>query len=250
MQGVRILIVEDHHSLRSVQKELLAAQPGIVCVEEAANGAEALNALEAQPFDIVITELVMPVMDGFTLMEEMHKRALKPMPKVIVASALSGTELVRRALAQGAGFYLLKPFRPENLIGHIRELMGEGARYAAVQRENSHLDEQLGALLLSIGIPGHIKGYRYLRAGVKLVLENAECINHITKKLYPGIAAQFATSPSRVDRAIRHAIDVAWNRGRPETLNQLFGCRVCTERDKPSNGEFIAMVAEHMNVAS
>lgn len=248
MQGVRILIVEDHHSLRKMIQTFLSQQEGIAFVGEASNGMEALKLLQNQPFDIMITDLVMPMMDGFTLMDEMGRLQLSPAPKVIVTSALSRSDFIQRAMRLGAGFYLLKPFQPESLVCHIRELMEQHERIAQPAARRHGLDERLSALFLSMGIPGHIKGYQYLRTGVKLVMENAECLSHITKKLYPGIAERFDTSPSRVDRAIRHAIEVAWSRGRPDSLNRAFGCRVCAKQDKPSNGEFIAMVAEHMSM--
>ena len=114
-------------------------------------------------------------------------------------------------------------------------------------REQS-LDERLGSLFLTIGIPAHIKGYQYLRCGVRLAVENPGIINRITRELYPGIAARFDTTASKVERAIRHAIDVAWSRGRVDTLNRAFGCRVCTPEDKPTNGEFIAMLADKLSV--
>ena len=110
------------------------------------------------------------------------------------------------------------------------------------------LDERLSSLFLTIGIPAHIKGYQFLRIGVKMVVENPDVINRITKELYPGIAKHFGTTASKVERAIRHAIEVAWNRGRIETLNSAFGCKVCTPEDKPTNGEFIAMIADKLSL--
>lgn len=110
------------------------------------------------------------------------------------------------------------------------------------------LDERLGSLFLTIGIPAHIKGYQFLRQAVKMVVDEPDMINRITKELYPGIARHFGTSASKVERAIRHAIEVAWNRGRIETLNTAFGCKVCTPEDKPTNGEFIAMIADKLSM--
>ena len=195
----------------------------------------------------------MPVMDGYTLMQEMRRMALSPAPKVIVATSLARDDFVMRAVELGAKFYLVKPFEIESLMGHIRRL-ARGEELPPPMREPSgepreqSLDERLGSLFLTIGIPAHIKGYQYLRCGVRLAVENPGIINRITRELYPGIAARFDTTASKVERAIRHAIDVAWSRGRVDTLNRAFGCRVCTPEDKPTNGEFIAMLADKLSV--
>ena len=253
MQPMRILIVDDHAALRKSMAEMLQKQADVEAVVEASNGAEALAKLMEQSFDIMITDIVMPVMDGYTLMEEMRRLRLASMPKVIVATALARDDFVMRAVELGAKFYLVKPFEPENLLGHIRELANGLPASLPVfpQAQPSHtqsIDDKLSSLFLTIGIPAHIKGYQYLRAGVKMVVENPDVINRITKELYPGIAAQFGTTASKVERAIRHAIEVAWNRGRIESINKAFGCRVCTPEDKPTNGEFIAMIADKLSL--
>jgi len=253
MQPMRILIVDDHAALRKSMAEMLEKQEDVEAVVEASNGAEALTKLMEQSFDIMITDIVMPVMDGYTLMEEMRRLRLASLPKVIVATALARDDFVMRAVELGAKFYLVKPFEPENLLGHIRELAnGLPATLPVFPQAQPSLaqsiDDKLSSLFLTIGIPAHIKGYQYLRAGVKMVVENPDVINRITKELYPGIAAQFGTTASKVERTIRHAIEVAWNRGRIESINKAFGCRVCTPEDKPTNGEFIAMIADKLSL--
>lgn len=253
MQPMRILIVDDHAALRKSMAEMLQKQADVEAVVEASNGAEALAKLMEQSFDIMITDIVMPVMDGYTLMEEMRRLRLASMPKVIVATALARDDFVMRAVELGAKFYLVKPFEPENLMEHIRELAnGLSAPLPVFSRPqpspSQSIDDKLSSLFLTIGIPAHIKGYQYLRAGVKMVVENPDVINRITKELYPGIAAQFGTTASKVERAIRHAIEVAWNRGRVESINKAFGCRVCSPEDKPTNGEFIAMLADRLSM--
>jgi len=158
-----------------------------------------------------------------------------------------------RAVELGAQFYMVKPFEPDHLLSHIRELADGSGGLLPMARTPvpvhvQSLDERLGSLFLTIGIPAHIKGYQYLRCGIKMVIEQPDVINRITKELYPSIAKHFGTSASKVERAIRHAIEVAWNRGRVETLNRAFGCRVCTPEDKPTNGEFIAMLADKLSL--
>ena len=248
---MRILVVDDHDALRNAMIDALARQEDVALADGAANGAEALKLLCQRSYDVMVTDIVMPVMDGYTLMQEMRRLMPSPAPKVIVATALARDDFVMRAVELGAKFYLVKPFQPEILLGHIRRLVrGEEVVplvHAATAREVS-LDERRGSLFLTLGIPAHIKGYQYLRAGVKMAVENPAVVNRITKELYPGIAARFDTTASKVERAIRHAIEVAWNRGRVDTLNRVLGCRVCTPEDKPTNGEFIAMLADKLRL--
>ena len=237
---MRILVVDDHDALRKSMIDALSRQEDVALVDGAANGAEALKLLIQRRYDVMVTDIVMPVMDGYTLMQEMRRLMPSPAPKVIVATALARDDFVMRAVELGAKFYLVKPFQPDILLGHIRRLASGQevlpvAAADAAPRERS-LDERLGSLFLTLGIPAHIKGYQYLRTGVKMA------------ELYPGIAARFDTTASKVERAIRHAIEVAWNRGRVDTLNRVLGCRACTPEDKPTNGEFIAMLADKLRL--
>ena len=249
---MRILVVDDHDALRKSMIDALSRQEDVALVDGAANGAEALKLLIQRRYDVMVTDIVMPVMDGYTLMQEMRRLMPSPAPKVIVATALARDDFVMRAVELGAKCYLVKPFQPDILLGHIRRLASGQevlpvAAADAAPRERS-LDERLGSLFLTLGIPAHIKGYQYLRTGVKMAVENPAVVNRITKELYPGIAARFDTTASKVERAIRHAIEVAWNRGRVDTLNRVLGCRACTPEDKPTNGEFIAMLADKLRL--
>lgn len=256
MQAVlstRVLIVDDHGSLRKSMSDYLRRQEGIEEVREAANGVEALKCLHDGHFDILVTDIVMPMMDGYMLLEEIRRQQITPQPRIIVASALGRDDFITRAVELGAQFYMVKPFEPEHLLSHIRELADGGAPLLPISRAPTpahaqSLDERLGSLFLTIGIPAHIKGYQYLRYGIKMVIDQPDVINRITKELYPSIAKHFGTSASKVERAIRHAIEVAWNRGRVDTLNRVFGCRVCTPEEKPTNGEFIAMIADKLSL--
>ena len=254
MEGYRILIVEDHVQSRTTMAEYLRRQEGVALVREAGNGAEALKLLSEEPFEIMITDIIMPQMDGYALLEEMRRRELPSKPQTIVVSALGRDDFVTRAIELGATFYMVKPFDMRHLMSHIRDLSGGRIRpadAAPTPRETHRvqtLDERLGSLFLTIGIPAHIKGYQFLRQAVKMVVDEPDMINRITKELYPGIARHFGTSASKVERAIRHAIEVAWNRGRIETLNTAFGCKVCTPEDKPTNGKFIAMIADKLSM--
>ena len=251
MLNIRILVVDDHGTLRKRIADYLRAQEGVEEVAEAANGVEALKCLRESRFDVMITDLVMPLMDGYMLLEELP-RQIDPPPKTIVMSALSRDDFVTRAIDLGAVFYMVKPFEPEHLLSHIRDIQEERSALpqaqAPVKPHVQSLDERLGSLFLTIGIPAHIKGYQFLRCGVKMVIEQPDRINRITKELYPGIARKFDTTASKVERAMRHAIDVAWSRGRLDAVNSMYGYKVLSADDKPTNGEFIALIADKVSV--
>ena len=253
MEDIKVLLVDDNTELRHSLRITLAAQDGIAVVGECSNGQEALDFLSRAQADVVLLDIIMPQMDGYTFMEELSRRGGDQQPQVIVLSALGRDDFIMRAVELGARYYMIKPVENSVLISRIRDVCGRGVavaesvRISAVNRTPT-IDEKLAGLFLTIGIPAHIKGYQYLRYGIKMVIEDPDVINRITKELYPSIAKHFGTSASKVERAIRHAIEVAWNRGRVETLNKAFGCRVCTPEDKPTNGEFIAMLADKLSL--
>ena len=252
MNDMRIMLVDDNADFRRTMREHLQRQENMRIAAECGTGLEALDALSKTPVDVIILDIIMPQMDGYSFLEEMNRMQLENPPQVIVVSALGRDDFIMRAVENGARFYMIKPVDLNVLTGRIREVCGQAAdsplpasRVNLPGRAPS-IDEKLASLFLTIGIPAHIKGYSYLREAVKMVIENPDVINRITKELYPGIGKRFNTSASKVERAIRHAIEVAWSRGRIDTLNKAFGCRVATKEDKPTNGEFIAMIADKL----
>ena len=173
-------------------------------------------------------------------------------PKVIVLTGLARDDFIMRAIRLGASYYMVKPFDMELLYERILEVAREQpasilAPAAPQEAQEESVDERITNLFLTLGIPAHIKGYQYLREAVRMVLENHDVINRITKELYPGIARRFDTTASKVERAMRHAIEVAWTRGRLDAVNQMYGYRVFAREDKPTNGEFIAMVSDKLS---
>ena len=251
MNDVKIMLVDDNVELRTSMREHLTRQEGLRVTAECGTGLEALEALEKAPVDVIVLDIIMPQMDGYSFLEELNRRRMDPMPQVIVVSALGRDDFIMRAIEAGARFYMIKPIDMNVLTSRIRELSGQPTEHKPAVRvslpgRTPTLDEKLASLFLTIGIPAHIKGYSFLREAVKMVIENPDVINRITKELYPGIGKRFNTSASKVERAIRHAIEVAWSRGRIDTLNKAFGCRVATKEDKPTNGEFIAMIADKL----
>ena len=252
MNEVRIMLVDDNVELRRSVREHLSRQEGLRVVAECGNGLEALEAMSKTAVDVVVLDIIMPQMDGYSFLEELNRQQMENRPQVIVVSALGRDDFIMRAIEAGARFYMIKPFDMHVLTGRIREVSGQtvegtpAANRVSLPGRAPSIDEKLASLFLTIGIPAHIKGYSFLREAVKMVIESPDVINRITKELYPGIGKRFNTSASKVERAIRHAIEVAWSRGRIDTLNKAFGCRVATKEDKPTNGEFIAMIADKL----
>lgn len=208
------------------------------------DGSEARKCLESIYADVVITELMMSGEDGYALLEKYRDA------KFIVASELKSEVFVIKALDLGAKYYLVKPLEYgvlEQRILNVAEgekLGGKILRKKSVSEKT--LDERISNIFVTVGIPAHIKGYQFLREGIKLAVDNPPIINAITKSLYPSIAKRFDTTSSKVERAIRHAIEVAWNRGKIENINSVFGVRVYNSSEKPTNGEFIALLADKM----
>ena len=252
MEKIRIFLTDDNDEIRAALHKYLEAQEDMIISGEAANGVEALQRLPECPSDVIILDLIMPQMDGFALMEEVRRQQLANPPQIIVVSALGRDDFIMRAVQLGARFYMVKPFDMASLAARIRESCGQGVVPLGTALNASarslSIDEKLASLFLTIGIPAHIKGYQFLRTAVKMVVDNPDMINRITKELYPSIGKCYNTSASKVERAIRHAIEVAWSRGRIDTLNKAFGCRVATKEDKPTNGEFIAMLADKLSL--
>ena len=175
-------------------------------------------------------------------MENAHKGNAK----FIVLSALSQDVFINRAITLGADYYLVKPCSAKTLEERIRFLKS-GRKESTVDKA---IEERITNIFITVGIPAHIKGYQFLREAIKMAVDNPEVINSITKQLYPSVAERFSTSASKVERAIRHAIEVAWNRGKIENINSLFGVKVYNHNEKPTNGEFIALVADKMLLES
>lgn len=215
-------------------------------LDTAANGTEALALVEKYDPDFLLLDIVMPELDGFGVLTALTSKR----PTVIVMSQLATDGFVQKAMRYGASYFVAKPFSFETLRNTLDELSSlEEEKPVHVQSKSSGnriLDEKIANLFISVGIPAHIKGYQFLREAIKMTVDNPEIIGSITKKLYPSIADRFMTSPSKVERAIRHAIEVAWNRGKIENINQIFGIKIYSPNEKPTNGEFIALIADKM----
>lgn len=240
-QGLRDYFLESRENLR--------------VVASFGNIIDAVEYVSDNNVDIIITDIVLPNADGYDLINEIKALGLEHNPKIVVVTALQGEGFIQKAFSMGVSYYMLKPVNYELLESRLLdiardEFLENNAITPVVSNapkpKNKQLDERITYIFITVGIPAHIKGYQFLREAIKMAIDSPDIINSITKKLYPSIASKFDTSASKVERAIRHAIEVAWNRGKIENINNLFGIRVYGNNEKPTNGEFIALVADKM----
>ena len=250
MSEYRVLIADGNSQFRHSTAEYFRTDKEISRVFEAADGQAALEQLRDEHYDVLITELVMPKMDGLDLLDRLRIDSINRPPVIIVASYMRNDSLLQRAFAKGASYVMLKPVEPEFLHKRMKDLLENciADQEMAVHQGSGvkSLDEKITTIFLTVGIPAHIKGYHYLREAIRMVYYKPDLVSKITKELYPGIAKRFNTTPSKVERAIRHAIEVSWTRGKIENINKLFGFNVYGKNDKPTNGEFIALVADKL----
>lgn len=243
------MLADDNQSLLRLLSDFFASKEDIEIVAAVNDGAEILSAVKLHRPDILVMDIIMPRRDGFMALEDLSQLEEALRPKVIVLTGLSRDDFILRAIRLGAIYYMVKPFDMNALYSRILEISGEKpASVSPVSAEAppaaKTAEEQITSLLLTIGVPAHIKGYQYLREAILMVLDNHDMINRITKELYPSVARRFDTSASKVERAMRHAIEVAWSRGRLESVNKMYGYKVFDAMDKPTNGECISCISE------
>lgn len=249
----RILIVDDNRDFCENVRNYLGTNECFEVVAVAHDGKEGYEmVLETKP-DIVLTDIVMPVMDGLTLMNRIKNNSvISKKPKIIAFSATANDSIIANVMRLGAYFYLVKPFEMSALEERIAEIMTDHSNDAAVPTRKTarekDLETSITLYIQQLGVPAHIKGYQYIRDAIMMVIEDMDAINSITKFLYPTVAKHYNTTSSRVERAIRHAIEVAWDRGNPEILNELFGYTILSSKGKPTNSEFIAMIADKIRL--
>jgi two-component system response regulator (stage 0 sporulation protein A) len=266
---IRVLIADDNKEFCDIVRRYLEKQDDMEVIGIAGDGIEALEMIiNIQP-EVIILDIIMPHIDGLGVLERLNNSNLENKSKIIILSAVGQDKITQRAIALGADYYFVKPFDMEIFVKRIRELamgittdidvpvsaVNQSAQALAVApivktgyNNNSSLEADITNIIHEIGVPAHIKGYHYLREAILMVVKDMDLLGGITKELYPMIAEKFNTTPSRVERAIRHAIEVAWNRGRVETINKIFGYTIHDEKGKPTNGEFIAMIADRMRI--
>ena len=250
------LIVDDNCRIVDLLKDLLNRHNYFNVVATAYDGNEALEKIKLFEPDVVLLDIVMPKLDGVGVMEHINNDPeIKKKPKVIVITALGQEWVNEVAFKLGASYYISKPFSAETIVEQIIKATCYDAindrRKAVVSRSDyivSSLESEITKLLHDIGVPAHIKGYGYLRDAITLAANDESMINRITKVLYPTIAKMNETTPSRVERAIRHAIEVAWNRGNMDIIDELFGYTINSGKGKPTNSEFIALISDKIRI--
>ena len=267
---MKLLIADDNKDFSDILAEFINAQEDMEVVGIACNGEEACKLIpECEP-DVVILDVIMPYLDGIAVLEKINMMMLEKRPLFVMLSAVGQDKITERALALGAEYYIVKPFDMETLVNRIRQLksmaLGENSSNNNNRTVSStaatkpllpktkgmvtghNLEAEVTSVIHEIGVPAHIKGYQYLRDAIIMVINDMDILNSITKQLYPSIAKQYNTTPSRVERAIRHAIEVAWSRGKMDTIDKLFGYTVNNGKGKPTNSEFIALIADRLRL--
>ena len=236
-----VLLADANEEFRALLGEHMEKTEEFTVVGSTGDGMEALRLLDRQAPDVAVLDLVLPGTDGIGLLKHMRERGAAT--RSIVLSTFFNDQVVAEAVSLGASYFLSKPCEPDALLDRMRALLGQPAR---PEESPVVLKNQVTNIIHEIGVPAHIKGYQYLREAIIIAVNDMEVINAVTKVLYPTVAKRFATTPSRVERAIRHAIEVAWDRGDLETLQKYFGYTVSNAKGKPTNSEFIAMIADRL----
>ena len=237
-----VLLADANEEFRGMLRDAIEKTEEFTVVGSTGDGMEALRMLEQQKPDVAVVNLVLPGADGFEILQQVKDKGCGT--RVLVTSVFCGEQVVAEAIEKGAAYFLLKPFKAEALMDRMVAACGQEA--APEEDRASLLKNRVTEIIHEIGVPAHIKGYQYLREAIMIAVDDMEVINAITKVLYPAVAKRFGTTPSRVERAIRHAIEVAWDRGDLETLQKYFGYTVSNSKGKPTNSEFVAMIADRL----
>lgn len=247
---VKVLIADDNREFCEILKEYLESQSDFELVGIANNGLETLDLIREKQPHIVVLDIIMPHLDGIGVLENLSNENFNPRPKVVMLTAFGQESMTQRAVELGADYYILKPFDIEVLGNRLRQLAQGQPTTPAIPAKARNLDVEVTNIIHQMGVPAHIKGYQYLRDAIILVINEINLLGAVTKELYPMIAQKYMTTPSRVERAIRHAIELAWDRGNVEMMNKFFGYTINVERGKPTNSEFIAMIADKLRIGT
>ncbi|NPV91301.1 MAG: sporulation transcription factor Spo0A [Firmicutes bacterium] len=246
MGKFRVLIADDSREFCEILKEYLVGQDDFELVGIAHNGIEALSLISNEQPDIVILDIIMPQLDGVGVLERLAQENTDTRPKIVMLTAFGQENMTHRAVELGADYYILKPFDIEVLGNRLRQLKNRHQVIVPRTLKTRNLDLEVTEIIHQLGVPAHIKGYQYMRDAILLVVGDFNLLGAVTKELYPMIAAKNTTTSSRVERAIRHAIELAWDRGNVELMNKVFGYTINVEKGKPTNSEFIALIADKL----
>ena len=258
MGKLNVAIADDNEITRELLGEIVSSDEELQLIGTAKDGVEACHLIKEKEPDVVLLDIVMPKLDGLGVLDRIREdETLKNRPSFLMVSAVSNERITEDAFMRGADYYIMKPFDNGIILDRIKTV---------IQRKNAKeprklegfdrpelgsmqtLEEDVTEIIHEVGVPAHIKGYQYLREAIIMCVNNMDMLNSITKILYPGIAKKFQTTPSRVERAIRHAIEVAWSRGKMDTLDDLFGYTISNGKGKPTNSEFIALITDKIRL--
>ena len=254
---VKIAIVDDNRELVKMMETYFTNHSQIEVVATASNGKMCIKMLEEHTVDVLLLDIIMPHLDGLAVLEAMYNNERHQHTQVIMLTAFGQEHVMKQAVNFGASYFMLKPFEFEQLVQKILHCANKKyeldkrpsvSTTAGAKIDQRQLDSTITSIIKEIGVPAHIKGYAYLREAIQMVYHDIELLSSVTKILYPEIAKKFNTTASRVERAIRHAIEVAWNRGSYENISELFGYTVHHMKSKPTNSEFIAMIADKIRI--
>lgn len=258
MKKLNIAIADDNERMLEILDSIVKKDQELNLVGKANNGEAVYRLIKEQEPDVVLLDLIMPKLDGLSVMERVAKDSeIKKQPKFIVISAVGQEGITEDAFRVGAHYYIMKPFDNEMILSRVKaicnagismERRGNAGAASETKCSREHLEEEVTDIIHEVGIPAHIKGYHYLRDAILMIIEDGELLSAVTKILYPTIAKQNKTTASRVERAIRHAIEVAWSRGNMEVINSLFSYTVSTGKGKPTNSEFMALIADRIRL--
>lgn len=260
MSKIKVAVADDNRDLLKAIENYFANHDEIELVATAQNGKVCMKMLEENEPDVLLLDIIMPHLDGLAVLELLHKQDRLLNMQVIMLTAFGQEDVMKQAVDFGAAYFMLKPFEFEQLELKIKQCAQVPTKQVEQQRssvlqpkkatkiDQRQLDTTITSIIKEIGVPAHIKGYVYLREAIQMVYYDIELLSSVTKILYPDIATKFNTTPSRVERAIRHAIEVAWNRGNYESISEMFGYTVHHLKSKPTNSEFIAMIADKIRI--
>lgn len=263
MDKRKILIVDDNKEFVKLLTIYINSQNDMEVVATANDGKNTVELIKKHKPDILLLDIIMPEKDGLAVLEDIIVEKDMDKPTIVIMSAIGQEKITQKAIALGATYYVVKPFDMETLVDRIRDFLDNSSGYESTNNFNtSYISQQITTakkpntpmevrvtnVIHDVGVPAHIKGYQYIREAIILAVKDEEIINSITKILYPTLASTFKTTPSRVERAIRHAIEVAWNRGQIEVHDKIFGYTVNSNKGKPTNSEFIAMIADRIRL--
>jgi len=247
MEKIKVLMIDDNVALTEMIKEYFKDNKKIEIVDCYHNGADGLNAIieKENEYDIVLLDLIMPKKDGIAVLEELKKKNITR--NIIVETSYNSPDVIRNVSEYGVNYYILKPFELDDLENRILDVFKQLDK-KSINLFRNNLEISVTRMLHELGMPSHIKGYQYIRDGIVMIYNNPDIIGGITKELYPDVASKYNTTVSRVERAIRHAIEVSWNRGNWDLMEEIFGHSVDIDKAKPTNSEFIVTIADKLRL--